>query len=326
MVSEWELNSKMKLKKNPNYYNADNVKIDEIEIPLIADSNTAFTAYEAGQLDGMLSTPELKRKIVETPDEVIQIPGVASECVLFNTKAHPFDDIRVRKAFTLAINRPELIKTKGSLTSKPLASLIPPEIVFDGEELHHVNENLFGIDLSKSQLDEAKALMAEAGYPNGEGFPETSILIDGSSAGQSLCEILCSMWSELGVKVNIHPYEDKVFVDMQVAGDYQITETCYGEAAEPFNFLETWLPGNGYNTMGFNPPEYEEAFNKATIDPDLTVQKEELLKAEKIFMDGYAICPMWYASFSFYQKTYLKGVDYVVDFPLFENAYIEKAK
>lgn len=329
MVSAWTLNSELVLSKNPYFHDADKVKIDEIVIPLVAEQITAFTAFEADQLDGMLYTPEINRMLVESPDEVIIRPGVATKLIKFNTTKPPFDDVRVRKAFTLALDRPEFLTVVGDVKKAvPIGSIIPPGIYYNGEELHKAGETIFGISPSKANLEEAKALMAEAGYPNGENFPETAIVLDAGVTSQHYCEVLASMWHELGVSIELHPFEYKIYLDMMAAGDYQVAPCVhYGIAAlEPYNYLECWLPGQGVNSTGFNPPEFAEAFRKASSDPNPAIQREQILKAEEIFMSGYAVCPLCCRSATFTQKVFLKNILYLGENPLFENAYADKAK
>lgn len=324
VIDEWKLNEEITLVKNPNFVRADEVKLEKIIIPLIAEKNTAYTAYQAGQIDGMNNVPstEIQKLLIEGT-ELKLMPGANYNAMMFKCDKPPFDDVRVRKAFTIAVDRKKLTDVLGKGISKPAHGMVANGVMFDGKDFLKDTPS-YDIIEDKANLELAKELMTEAGYPNGEGFPKVDILIDASTAGQNLCEVLVEMWRELGVDISINAQEDKVFMDGIMAGDYYITNTAAGSYLEPFNFFEAWTGDMGMNTMGLPCPEFEDNYKIALQSTDTKVQYDALHKAEDAFMNLYEICPLWSKCNKLLEKEYVKGTFAIVDYVMFENAYIEK--
>ena len=213
-MDSYKAGDKLVMKKNKYFYDNKNVKIDEITGLMIVDQTTALTGYESGQIDAIFAVPpaEIPRLLNEEPNFKI-LEGNTSNFYCFNISKKPFDDVRVRKAFSYAIDRTAMCEDVLKGSHVPAQSVVPG-IVYDNEG-NVFNEKCgdHGIpekDLSK--VDEAKKLLAEAGYPDGKGFPEFEILYNTDETNKAVCEALQQMWSEnLGVKCKLVNMESAVF-------------------------------------------------------------------------------------------------------------------
>lgn len=210
MLTEWKHGESLAYVKNPTYYDAANVQIDNIEVDIITDAFTEIALYESGELDvagdgpGSFPVEEMGRMMAdpELSAEMHIGPRASTTYVGFTTTKPPFDNVLVRKAFSAAIQRQVMVDdVVGS--GVPATQFAPPGIF--GAPNPEV-----GI---ATDLEQAKMWLAEAGYPDGEGFPIVTYRYFASTLEESLAEALQAMWAEtLGVQVNIEAQEWPVFI------------------------------------------------------------------------------------------------------------------
>lgn len=209
-LTEWKHGESLTFEKNPDYYDADNVQIDNVNVDIITDAFTEIALYESGELDvagdgpGTFPVEEMARMMAdeELSAEMHTGPRASTTYVGFTTTKPPFDDVLVRKAFSAAIQRQVMVDdVVGS--GVPATQFAPPGI-FGAPDPE------VGI---ATDLEQAKAWLAEAGYPDGEGFPTVTYRYFASTLEESLAEALQAMWAEtLGVDVKIEAQEWPVFI------------------------------------------------------------------------------------------------------------------
>lgn len=310
IVKEWKQNEEVVLVKNENYWRADEVKLQEIRFPLINDNSTALAAYEAGDIDGSYFVPatDIPRLTAES-DEFYMNPALDFKYLEFNATAKPFDDARVRKAFTLAINRKDLTSKVTLGGEKPAVGVVPYGVHLGGEDFRE-NGGTYDIDPNNARIEEARKLLAEAGYPEGEGLPPIEFNIASDSTNQRIAEAIIEMWkTNLGTPdISIIAQEGKVHYSDLGAGNYQVgTGGWLGDFPHPMAFLEMWQSESGDNETQFGSEEYDELIKKARITKDTDKALEYMHAAEDLWMSHYVVCPLHYSGQPVLMKKYVKG-------------------
>jgi oligopeptide transport system substrate-binding protein len=262
VLGEWLLNRRVRFVKNPRYWDADQVAL-QVADGLTGDNiNANFNLYMSGVLDWVDSgavplfvVPELMKR----PDFHVS-PFFNTYFYRFNVTRPPFDDARVRKAFYLAMDAEAITKYVLKAGQVPARSLVPPGIPGYTVAL-----------LPERNVSEARRLLAEAGYPEGRGFPRVELLFNTSEAHKQIAEVLQDQWKEaLGVKVELVNQEWKVFLQTTQSLDYWISRGGWiGDYLDPNTFLDIWTTGNGNNRTGFAQPGYDALIARAaqTLDP-----------------------------------------------------------
>ena len=211
------------LVRNPEYWNAGEVKLDKIVGKFIDEQATAFTAYQSGDLDFLPSVPpaEIPGLIAEDPNFFV-FPLLGTYYYNINMDLEIYKDPLVRRAMNLAIDRELIVETMAS-GQVPATGFVPPGFLdHEGKDFFEVS-GMYGLAPDASKVEEAQALMAEAGYPNGEGFPEFTIMYNTSEGHQLAAELVQEMLkTNLGMKIKLENQEWAVFQDTRRQGDFQI--------------------------------------------------------------------------------------------------------
>ncbi|MBF8984358.1 peptide ABC transporter substrate-binding protein [Lutibacter sp. B2] len=296
-LKEYALGDKIVLEKNTNYYDVDKVKIDTIEAVMIVDESTALTAYESGELDVLdekIPVQEIPRLKESDPTFKI-IPQVGTYYYIFNVTKKPTDDIRVRKALTLAIDRKAIVEKITKAGQVPATGFVPPKLYdADKKEFREVAGD-YGIDPNKASVEEAKALLADAGYPDGKGLPEMELIYNTSESHKAIAEAIQEMWkTNLGVNVKLTNQEWAVFQDTRHQGNFTIARAGWlGDYADPMTMLDLWLSYSGNNDAQWKKPEYDKLIEGAK---KITGKErfDLLYQAEKMMMDDMMVMPIYY--------------------------------
>lgn len=204
-------------------------------------------------------------------------------------------DVKVRKALTLAIDRTAIVETVTKGGQVPATGFVPNGLkLSDGTEMRKVAGD-YGIDPMKANIEEAKKLLAEAGYPDGKGFPTLTILYNTLEAHKSVAEAIQEMWKKnLNIKVELSNQEWAVFQDTRHQGNYEVARGGWiGDYEDPMTFLDLWTSYSGNNDAHWYKKAYDELIEKSK----LTTGKERdalLLQAEKMIMDDNITMPIYY--------------------------------
>jgi oligopeptide transport system substrate-binding protein len=295
-LTEYAMGDKMVLEKNENYWKTDDVKIGKIEALMIVEQSTALTAYEAGEIDVIDDLPNQEIPRLQAEDDTFMIwPEVGTYYYIFNVTKAPTDDVRVRKALTLAIDRKAIVEkvTKGGQI--PATGFTPPGLVdADGKEFHKIAGN-YGIDPNAAKVEEAKKLLSEAGYPDGKGFPELEVIYNTSESHKAVAEAIQAMWKEnLGINVKLANQEWAVFQDTRHQGNFSIARAGWlGDYADPMTMLDLWLSYSGNNDAQWDSKEYDKLIEGSKL---LTGQErfKSLYDAQKLMMDEMIVMPIYY--------------------------------
>src|SRR5450830_558307 len=267
-LTQWSHMDKMVFVKNPTYWDKDNVKLTKVTFLMVEDSSTALSMYQSGQLDSAASVPNSELSKLVASGDVKILPSLATYLYMFNTTKKPFNDVRVRKALTLAINRGQITKsiTKGGQT--PALGMVPNGIpdVLPGSDFRTVGGSYF----KDNDIATAKALLAQAGYPNGKGFPAFTLLFNTSNLNKSIAEAIQQMWKKnLGITCTLRSEEWGVFNDDMAHLNYDVVRRSpSADYMDPNTFLDMWVTGNGRNRTGYSNKAYDALIAKARVTVD----------------------------------------------------------
>lgn len=336
VLEEYKIGDKVKIKRNPDYWNSENVKLAGVEALFISEATTALNGYQSGEIQINSQIPkDALANLMATDPNVIMEADLGTYFLDFNCDVEPFNDVKVRKAFALAIDRKMLVDqvTKGGEVAA--TGMIPPVLSWtDGTCCRKIDaegnaQMEYGIDPNKAQVEEAKALLAEAGYPDGQGFPTIVYKYSTGEAHQKIGEALQEMWkTNLGVNVTLQNEDWQVFSGSRSRGDYQVARGgWYGDYADPMTFLDLYTSYSGNNdpqwrySLQKEVAPHDKVLNPENKAFDEVIQKAMLARgqekddlyreAEKmIIQDNCIISPLYYyTSIYLVDKTRVVGLD-----------------
>lgn len=317
MITDWTPSERIVLSKNPNYvggWDSSKIVSDTITLLLLEDSSASYAAYNSGeaQLVKDVPTDEIPSLTKAEDGGDFYVDSIlGTYYISLNDQREPFTDVRVRKALSLAIDRDYVANVIMQGTYSPAYNMVGPGIV-DAEEgtmfIDNANggEPYIGEDY-EADLEEAKSLLAEAGYPGGEGFPTITYSANDAGYHIPVAEYLQQAWGELGITMNIDKVDWASFLPLRRAGDYDISRNGwvmdYNDAS---NMLELFTTGNGNNDGKYSNPEFDAAIEASKV-ADKTVHYEQLHKAEDILMEDMGCIPVAYYNDFWLQSPSLKG-------------------
>jgi oligopeptide transport system substrate-binding protein len=325
-VSDIKLGESVTLVKNEHYWNASTVKLEEIQFRYILEPATALTALEAGQIDGLRFPPASEiARLKSSSDAFRSVPSFGTTYYLINRNVKPFDDIRVRKALSMAIDREEIITNVMQSSDTPAFGIVSPGYVLNGKDFREGRPS-YGLS-SKADVAGARRLLAEAGYPNGQGFPTIQLSYYTDRTVRSVVEVLQQMWKQnLNINAEISTQEWAVYYEGIQRMDYQIGAMGWGgDYLHPMTFLTTMTSNNPSNFTSYNNAEYDALVAAAQMEVDPVKAVEIMQKAEDLAMNDVAILPLFHRSVNFMMAPHVK--DFYMT-PLahlyFKSAYVER--
>ena len=320
-LEEYQVGSHILLKKNENYWNADNVNLAGVRILFISDATTSLQGYEAGEINvtSILPGSEIPRLLAEDPNFSSE-PALGCTYLQFNMDADVVNDLNVRKALALAIDRSMITDQVLRDGAVPAAAFVAPTFKLStGESMRPLDENgnvveEYEIDPYSAKVEEAQEYLAAAGYPNGEGFPELNILYYDSGNNSLIVEAVQQMWQEnLGIHVNLQVQEYAVFTNTINSGDWSISFTGWSaDYNDPMTMLSLFT-AEGLNDSRWRYKEYAGMPNDTTLNPENeaydtavkmaaqtsgTERDGYLKEAEDVLMENMVICPINYTTYT----------------------------
>ncbi len=308
-ITEMNMGESMILEKNENYWDADNVTLEKINYRYILDTSTALTAYENGEVDGVRTIPssDYARLKAEGAGVVVE-PSYGTVYYNFNCAAEPYDDPLVRKALCLAIDREALINNVAQVEGEPAYSFLAPGYVVDGKD---ITEGRSDYELSATaDVEAAKAALAEAGYPDGEGFPTVQLSFYSDDNVKKIAEAIAEMWTtNLGLTVEVTSADWAVFYESVQSGDYEVAAMGWSaDYVNPMSFLPLLYTDDVSNNAFYSNPEYDAVVDQIRVEKDSAKFAELVMEADAIASSEYPVLPLYYKSNSFLLKDYVQGV------------------
>lgn len=308
-VTQINMGESYVLEKNENYWNAENVTLEKLTYRYILDTSTALTAFENGEVDGVRMVPsgDIARLKAEKSG-LNTAPIYGTVYYNFNCEKEPYNNPLVRKALNLAIDRDALINNVAQLDAVPAYSFYAPGYVVDGKDLTDGRSD-FGLS-STANPEEAKKALAEAGYPDGEGFPTVQLSFYSDDNVKKIAEAIKEMWEQnLGIKVEVSSADWAVFYSDVQAGNYEVAAMGWGaDYINPMSFLPLLYTDDITNNANYSNADYDAAVDQIKVEKDPAKFAELVKKADEIASSEYAVLPLYYKAENFLLKDYVKGV------------------
>lgn len=319
-MAEWVHDSYIKMVPNEYHYDVANLGPDSITFRLMADSNAMLAGFRSNDLQYINQVPVDETPSLIASGELDIVDYIGTYYVSYQTQAEPFDDWRVRKAFTLTIDSKYIVEQITQSGQVPATGFVPAG-VYDanptGDDFRTVGGDYWEAPLTdeiyQKNCEEARQLLADAGYPNGEGFPVVTYLYNTGDAHKAVGEALQQMWQKaLNVTVQLQNQEWNAFLETRKNGDFQVARNGWiADYNDPISFLDMWLTGGGNNDGQYSNPEYDAAIKEAKSSADPAVRMAAMHRAEDIIMgEDWALGPIYFYTNSYMMKENIKGAFY----------------
>lgn len=317
-ITEWTPSEKIVCKKNENYkggWDSSKIVNDKLTFLLLEDSSASYAAYTGGtaQLIKDVPTEEIPTLKKDKKDEFYVDPILGTYYLSMNLNKAPFNDKNVRKALSLAIDRDYVANTVMQGTYSPAYNYVgtgvddvDPGKFLENSKAANGGKTYISEDY-KANLEEAKKALAEAGYPEGKGFPTITYSTNDAGYHKAVAEYLQQAYKQLGITMNIDIVDWSSFTPKRRAGEYEMARNGwvmdYNDAS---NMIELFTSTNGNNDGKYNNPAFDKAMNDSKV-ADKAAHFTALHEAEKIVSEDYGFIPVAYYNDFWLQNTNLKG-------------------
>jgi len=284
-LKTWELNNKIVVEKNPHYYDASMVRLNEIHYYPVSNVMTEDRMFRAGQLHLTSTLPSQKCPIYIEENPNLRIdPYMGTYFYRINTENEVLKDVKVRKALAYSIDRQLLVDKVTKCGQIPAYSFTPPGT----NGYQPTTEIPFDPVLAKSLLE-------EAGFSSENPFPKLEILFNTNEDHRKLALAVQQMWQiNLGIEVELVNQDWKVYLNREMIGDFQISRAGWiGDYEDPNTFLDLMRPNRGNNKTGWENMEYDALVKKANTINNQAERYELLYKAEEILIENMPVIPLY---------------------------------
>ena len=309
-MSEYVDGDYISLKKNPYYYDADKVTVKELVFHLVEDDNSAYSAYMEGSLDISGRIPSEEMASLRESEDFKSYPLLGTAGMIFNMEKPPFDDVKVRKAFALAIDKKYIAENIFEGYRTPASTFVCEGVSDPEDGSSFVERTLkdygtpFHTEEYEKDLEEAKKLMKDAGFPNGVGFPKVKYLNNAGGANNTIAEYLQSAFKELGVEMEIDTQEWKVVSATQHTGDFQLTD-------EPLQLLNLFRSQDSNNYAHYSNKKYDKLMLTAMKETDGKKRSKALHKAEQMLLEDLPMVPMVFSKENYLIRPSIQGMQHL---------------
>jgi len=297
------IRDRIRLAKNPFYWDRDNVKLNVVDALAVESNPTNLNLYLTGQVDWIPAVPTevvpdlLRRK----EKDFVPDPYLSTYYYLINVSHPPLDDVRVRRALAMAIDKQEIVEKITRAGQKPTRSIVPPHI---SNYVDYRPPECEPYDVAR-----ARRLLAEAGYAGGRGFPRIEILYNTMESHQAIAELIQSQWKRnLGIDVSLANQEWQSYLNSRRQGKYDVARAGWiGDYVDPNTFLELFVSDNPNNQTRWENTEYDKLVLSAQQEPDEKKRMRMFERAERILMDEMPIIPLYSYVDQNMVRPYVKG-------------------
>lgn len=303
-LESWRVNDKVRLRKNPRHWDAANIQNEIIDLVHLDSATTALNLFETHQADVIWDKtliPMELMDVLKTRPSTHLFSYLATYFMRFNVTRPPFNDVRVRQALALSINKHRIATQIMQGGEKPATTLVPP-----GTANYVAPEGL------SYDPERARRLLADAGYPGGKGFPSFHYLFNTAKQHEQVAVELQQMWKkELGIGMELRNTEWKVYLADQSAVNFDLSRSAWvGDYNDANTFLDMFMSNNGNNRTGWKNSRYDDLMREANATVDLKRRSGLLQQAEKILVaEEVPIVPIFfYAGITFYRPDEIEGI------------------
>ena len=280
------------LEKNEYYWNADEINLDRITYRFFDDTQAMANAYEAGEVDVATSLSSTVMEMYEGQEDLFVTDLIATRYIYMNLNVEPLDDVRVREAVNLAINREDLCTIVGSDT-EPAYNLV-------AKYMKDRNTGGYFVDEAEQPFEEnverARELLAEAGYPDGEGFPELTYKYPTLEMDSVTAQVIQEqLKNNLGITIRLEAQELQANYSSRHAGDFDLCRMNWtADFADPYTYLSMLMSNSTYNCSGICDPQYDELVAQSGSESDPAARADLMHRAEQLAVgEQFYIIPLY---------------------------------
>lgn len=280
------------LEKNEYYWNAQAVNLDTITYRFFDDTQSMANAYEAGEVDVASSLSSAVMEAYEGSEDLFVTDQIATRYIYMNLNVKPLDDVRVREAINLAIDREDLCKIVGSDT-EPTYNLVAKYMKDKSTGEYFVDE---AEQPFEENIQRAQELLAQAGYPNGEGFPELTYNYPTLEMDSDTAQVIQEQLKEnLNITINLEAQELQANYSTRYSGNFDLCRMNWtADFADPYTYLSMLLSNSTYNCSGINDPKYDALVEKSNSEADPAKRSSLLHQAEQLAVgEQFYIIPLY---------------------------------
>ena len=316
---EWSHNAYILTEKSETYYDYEKLGPDTIKYTLLDDNNAMLAAFNSGELNFIMNFPTDEMANYLASGQITVAPYIGTYYVCFNTEDEVFSNPLVRQAFSLVIDRNYIVENVSQSGEVPATGYVPSGVYdaegANGDDFRTVGGDYYSVsaDDYQANCDKARELLAEAGYPNGEGFPAVEYMYNTDDRHKAIAEALQNMWqTELGVTVNLSNQDWNVFLKSRKDGDFQIARNGWiADYNDPCSFLDMWYTGGGNNDAQYSNPEYDALIDAAKATSDQTERMAAFHKAEDLLIgQDSVLAPIYFYTNPYMLSDNISGMYY----------------
>jgi oligopeptide transport system substrate-binding protein len=299
-LKDWKAGQRIVVEKSPTYWDAATVRLSGIHFHSIESRDAEERAFRSGQLHLTEALPPAKIDAYrrENPSVLRIDPYLGTEFYRLNVRRPLLNDVRVRRALALAVDRTILVEKILRGGQQPAAAFIAPGL--DG----YASTARVPADFAA-----ARTLLAEAGYPGGKGAPTIELLYNTSESHRAVAEAVQEMWRrELGLDVRLVNQELKSVLAARRTGDFQVLRSVWNpDYLDPLSFLGVFTSSSGNNYTGWADSEYDQLLFRAARTADATTRIALLQQAEALLLDAAPLVPLYHYTHVFLIQPSVKG-------------------
>lgn len=285
VLKEWKPQERLTVVSNPLYWDKDSVKLKKITYIPVDDINTGYTMFLNGEVDLATQVPIDQLEAARLRKDYVVNPYLGTYYYTIQNEKPPFNDPRVRKALAMAFDRKELVEKVTKAGEVPAYTMVPPMTGYPG------------IEGNREDVKKAQQLLADAGYPDGKGFPKFELLYNTSENHKKIAEYIQQQWAEnLGIECDLINQEWKTYLSTRRAGDFQVARAGWiGDYQDPNTFLDMFVTGAAMNGGRYSNSMFDELIGKAARMRPGEERFKALQQAEELFItEDQGVIPIYF--------------------------------
>ncbi len=291
------LRDRIRLKKNEHYWDASSVQLQTVDALAVESSTTGLNMYLDGDVDWMPSPPSEVIPQLEGRRDYHSMSSLSIYFYRLNVTRKPFDDPLVRMALSRAVDRERICKSILRAGQEPAYSLVPP-----------VLPHYSAAQAPEYNLEAARRLLAQAGYPGGRGLRSIEILFNTSDGHRKIAEAIQQDWQRLGIDVRLRNLEWQTYLSTTRKMDYDVARAGWiGDYPDPNTFLDLFVTDGVQNETGWGNREFDQLIENATRESNPEKRMQILHRAEEIIMGELPVMPLYFYVSTNLVKPYVRG-------------------
>ena len=307
-IEEWSHNSYVKVKKNPNFHDADSITVEEITYNIVTNANSAVNSFLSGELDFVtMSTGELINQVESAGYEVVNQQASSAFYMYVNTTNEYMSNVNLRRALALSFDKQAMIDAVYKNGNLPMTSFTPPAVMGANESSFQaaLQEELGDLAPATGDVEAAKGYfetaLSELGITAEDLNGKLSIDVSDDPTAQAQAAFYQEQWRQnLGIEVTINPMQATQINSNRQNGNFVMSISGWSpDYNDPMTFLDLWVTGGGNNDTGWSNAEYDQLIADATVETDENARQEMFYRCEQILFDEYPIIPCYWRADSY---------------------------